>query len=280
MSDEQTFNFMKYMNVYKFETNLLGTGQKIVFKPITTGQMKELIQYQDLDDPFEIENVLDELIEQCVISPDDFKAEDLYIQDKEFLIYELRRKTKGNIFEFKHVCKDCNNESLQKIDLSNFEKKPLDENIKNVVKINENIKLKLRFLTRKEQKEILNIVDGMFKEEEKEIELKKDLDEYPNLKDKLQMKKAIEAGFLSNAYSIESIFSPSSSKSKKTLIEEKDVELFTKKELLESFSEQEFEHIKEWFDKYDFGVDFKFEIICPHCQSTEERELPVDSFFI
>jgi hypothetical protein len=71
-------DFKKYLNVYEFETTLPGSGEVIKYKPITTGQLKKLLIYEDDDDPSIIEEALDDLITSSVIS-EGFDVTDLKV---------------------------------------------------------------------------------------------------------------------------------------------------------------------------------------------------------
>ena len=86
-------DFKKYLNVYEFETTLPGSGVTIKFKPITTGQMKKLLVYENETDPSMVEEAMDELINSSV-STEGFDVKDVWLQDRFFLLVEIRRKTK------------------------------------------------------------------------------------------------------------------------------------------------------------------------------------------
>jgi len=42
---KSVIDLKKYLNVYTFEFELPGTGEKLKYKPITIGQMKQLLSY-------------------------------------------------------------------------------------------------------------------------------------------------------------------------------------------------------------------------------------------
>ena len=59
-------DFKKYLNVYQFEITLPGTGELIQFKPITTGQIKKLLVYEDSENLNIIGKAVDEGINTYV----------------------------------------------------------------------------------------------------------------------------------------------------------------------------------------------------------------------
>ena len=50
--------------MYEFDCTLPGTGQEIKFRPITTGQMKKLLVYEDSTSIQQVEEALDKLKRQ------------------------------------------------------------------------------------------------------------------------------------------------------------------------------------------------------------------------
>ena len=64
---ESGFDFRKYLNVYEFETTLPGTGDTVKFKPMTTGQLKKMLVYENSTNPMTVEKALDELISSSII---------------------------------------------------------------------------------------------------------------------------------------------------------------------------------------------------------------------
>ena len=62
-------HFRAYMNMYTFETVLPGNGEKVVYKPVTTGQLKKVLMFETSKDPDVMEKALDEIINECVVKP-------------------------------------------------------------------------------------------------------------------------------------------------------------------------------------------------------------------
>jgi hypothetical protein len=96
----------QFLNVYEFDCILPGSGQQVKFKPVTTGQMKKMLAYEQSDDPLDIEQALDGLITDCVVSPD-FDINKLYLQDRFYLLLQIRKHSKGDRYEFQWNCPAC-----------------------------------------------------------------------------------------------------------------------------------------------------------------------------
>lgn len=284
--------FKNYLNTYVFETELPGSGKTIAFRPITTGQIKKLLLYETSNDSDSIEDALDELINECVVKPEGFDISKLYLQDRFFLLVEMRKATRGNLFNFQTQCSSCGSQTQQVLKLSDLpikklsistpavnipdpvelpkvqkkgklvEKKPnvvkkekiINISDWNILELNENISVKLMLITRKIQKEAKDIFDK--RHVGKEIS---------------DVEKAIKLATLLYALSIESIITPDG--------EETDIPLEDREFLLNNISQTENDKILKWFDDNDFGIDFSFEAVCSQCNVTEKREIPLENFF-
>ena len=91
--------FLQHVNVYDFTCELPGSKQTVQFKPVTTGQIKKLLSYENETNYVVQEQALDDLISSSVLS-DGFDIGELFIYDRLFLLLEIRKKTKGEILEF------------------------------------------------------------------------------------------------------------------------------------------------------------------------------------
>ena len=272
-------SFKNYVNAYEFETVLPGNGKTITFKPITTGQIKRLLLYETSNDADSIEKSLDNVITECVIDKD-FNIDDLYLQDRFYLLLDLRKATKGNTYSFQSKCSKCDSQSAQNINLSKLTVKKLEtplakkvvkpiakkgsktveiiEEVKsdniteewNVVKLNENLKIRLSHITRKMQK---------------------DLREYLNSKNLTDHQKEIEEATSLYSFAIMSVITPEG--------EETNLSIDDKVYLIDNIPQGEIDKISNWFENNDFGVDFSFDVVCAHCQNVEKKVIPLDNFF-
>jgi hypothetical protein len=246
-------DFKKYLNVYQFETTLPGTGELIQFKPITTGQIKKLLVYEDSEDLNVIETVMDDLIMSSVIT-EDFNVDDLYLQDRFFLLIEIRKHSKGKHYNFEIKCPQCESQSLQSINLDElpFTLKP--ENVDYSVKVNDNITVVLNYVKRVDQKIAIDFVE------------KSD--------SKLQrMQQLAEISVVATAQVIESIVTPEGA--------DDSVSLEDRVFFLDNLSQQEFEMVTKWFGENTYGIDFEFELKCHHepCSFKQKIEIPLENFF-
>lgn len=291
-------NFRNYINTFVFDTELPGSGLHVSFRPVTTGQIKKLLLYETSQDPLSIETALDELIEECVIKPEGFKVKDLYIQDRFYLMVEIRKATRGSSYSFQTICASCGSQTQQNINLTNLlvtkltkgnksvetKKVSLPSTIKpkknklvektdenpdekpeiitkqetnewDVVKINDNISVRLTLVTRALQQEAFDLFKA----------------NHPNVDNVSDIEKTLDITTLLYALSIKSIITPEG--------EESDVPLEEKVFLLDNIRQEEQEKISKWYDKNDFGIDFSFDVPCTHCGYKEKKAVPVESFF-
>lgn len=239
-------SFKNYLNVYEFETKLPGSGETVKFKPLTTGNIKKLLIYENNTDEMDIENALDDIITSSVVS-EGFDIKELYLQDRFFLLVEIRKKTKGEKYRFEHTCPKCNSQSIQVINLDSL---PIifPDALEGKVEINEKISVILKHITRKEQIKAYKFVD----------------------KSMNRLQKIADMSLLTHAAGIKAIITPDG-KNDETSIEDR-------KYLLENIPTSAYERVRDWFDDNIFGVDFVIKIECP-CGNKIQTEIPLENFF-
>jgi hypothetical protein len=123
-----------------------------------------------------------------------------------------------------------------------------------VVKINDNISVRLSLVTRALQQEAFDL----FKVN------------HPNVDNISDIEKTLDITTLLYALSIKSVITPEG---------EEELPLEEKVFLLDNIQQQEQEKISKWYDNNDFGIDFSFDVICTHCGYKEKKAVPVESFF-
>jgi len=281
-------SFKDYLNTYVFETELPGSGDTISFKPVTTGQIKKLLLYETSNDPMSIEDSLDDLINECVIKPNDFDVRKLYLQDRFYLLVEIRKATRGNLYGFQTECTSCGSQTQQMLKLSELtvttltkkvekkseevinkqtKKRSLVEKKKeyikvptisidgwDIVKLNDNISVRLSLVTRNMQKQAIDMINDKHKGE-----------------DISEIQKTLELTTVLYGLSIKSIITPEG--------EEDNLPLEDKIFLLDNIQQSEQEKISEWYDKNEFGIDFSFDVECAQCHYKEKKAVPVENFF-
>lgn len=243
-------DFKRYLNTYEFSCVLPGSGKKVNFKPITPGQMKNLLVYEKEEDPMILENAMDDLIQSCIIN-ESFDIKDQYIQDRFFLIVEIRKKSKGELYKFTIDCPKCKSQSLNTINLDklNVVRLEIDKEKSNKVKLNNNITIELKHITRRDQN-----------------------DSYEKTKPKENNLKSLTDFMLSTyANSIVKIITPEEEINEPSY----DDRIF----LLSNITTGEYEKITEWFEKNDFGVNFVYKMKCEHCELSKKMDISVSDFF-
>jgi len=122
--------FLDYLNIYEFETVLPGSGETVKFKPLTTGQLKKLLIYENETNIMVQEDALDELIGSCVISDD-----------------------------FTYKCPKCESQILNSINLDDLKVTKIPEDIDNSLALTDHIGISLRHIKRKDFKTISKYID-------------------------------------------------------------------------------------------------------------------------
>lgn len=236
----------KYLDVYKTNVVLPGDGSEIEIRPLTTNDVKKLLVYEGNTDPTVEERILDEILEVST----NCDPKKLYLQDRYFLFFELRKATKGKKHNYQYTCPKCNNQSIQNIDLEQVVIKKLNPERNREIKVlNDKVILTIDHITREEQEESLQCIDL-----NNENVHEKELD--------------IRINYL--AACIKQIETPEG-------IE--DIDIKGKMDFLSDLPGNEYDKIKEWFENNEFGVDFTMTINCPHCDNKNTKELTLNNFF-
>ena len=243
-------DFKNYLNVYEFDTTLPGSKEVVKFKPITTGQLKRLLVYENEIDPMIIEKALDELISSCIVT-EGFDINKLYLQDRFFLLVEIRRKSKGDNYQFQYNCPECNSQSVQNINLTDLEVRGISEDIENTIKIDDNLSVRLFNVTRGSQREAFKGIK--------------------NIKNLTDTQRITEMALFTHAASIKCIIIPEG--------EIEDASLEDRKFLLENIPTDAYGKIRDWFSDNDFGMDFNYTIACKECDHEELLDIPIENFF-
>lgn len=275
-------HFKQYVNMYTFTSELPGSGEKITFKPVTTGQLKKVLMFETSKDPDIIEKALDEIANECVVSPENFNVEKLWLPDRFYLMLELRKATKGTKYTFQSMCASCSSQTQQTVSLSSIpvvrletEKKKspkkvsklreVTDNIEdtskptwNVIKINDNISVRVRFITREMQR---NIIDEITAMSTSPLSGSVETD----------TQKIMRMNTYLTAYAIDEIITPAGIDSNLPI--EEIIEF------IDNLKEDDIDLITKWFDEHKFGIELKFPVKCLHCGFEETKEIPLENFF-
>jgi hypothetical protein len=255
-------DYKKYLNVHEFETILPGSGEMVTYKPLTTAQIKKLLVYENEEDPVILEMALDDIITSSVIT-ENFDVNNLLLQDRFFLLVEIRKNSKGRYYDFNITCPECGSQSLQKIDLNDLGVGVIEGDIEKWVEVNEFLSIQLDFIRRGHQRFAVEVVNS----------------EGMNLAQRLA-----EMSLVATAAAMKAIKTPEGVDEKPSFEEKLD--------LLNNLSQLQFEKVGEWYEKNKFGVDFTYEMRCKHlvppekpgapgkpCKFSQRVDIPVTNFF-
>jgi transcription elongation factor Elf1 len=251
MSEERPKpKFLDYVNVYEFECTLPGSKEVIKFKPVITAQIKKLLTYENETNYIIQEKALDELISSSVLS-DNFNIDDLYIYDRMFLLMEIRKKTKGEVIEFKFTCPECGSQSLNRFDLNNLKLIQLEDEGDRIVELDK-IKVHLRHMKRRHQK----------------MDMKPH--HFPKNMNNTQRSYIFQVLF--HACAINKIETPDE-------IDEK-INIKDRIYFIENIPMMHMEKLREETESMAFGWDLEQNLKCNHCGHEEVQDIPItQSFF-
>lgn len=244
-------DLVQFLNQYVYDYTIKETKSKVQFKPITTGQMKALLVYEDSEDVDAIENMLDDLINGCVTT-DGFTVDTLTVQDRFDLLLEIRKRSQGDDYSFVTKCPKCGVDIMSNFNLSNLPVTSFPKNVNKIVKISENLSIELDFIRRGVQKEAYNLSKGGNKSDRQRM-----IDMTANIY-ALSMKKFI---------------TPDG--------EIVDASVEDKRKLLDALDSDTYDIINKWYKDFDYGTDFTYEVTCrdTECGWKEKRVIPITNFF-
>lgn len=249
MSDVKSVDIRGLLDIYEFPYTLSGSGRELLIRPITTGQMKRILAYEDETDPYVVEEALDRLISDCVVNKD-FDINQLYLQDRFALMLEIRSVTKGNTYQFNYKCPKCRLENVGVVNLSELPVKSLNRD-NNVITVSEKLKFEVDFPTRADQKDAVKKTIG------------KNLSYHEKIVD-------VQTGTFANA--IKRVHTPDE------VLE--NVSFEDKVYILDNISSTVFQQFGNWFKEHDFGVDFTSAVRCGGCGHEEKIDIPLSDFFV
>lgn len=243
--------FYDYLNVYEFDYQLPGSGESVKFKPLTTNQMKQLLQYEDETDPVKISKALDELISSAVVS-EDFNIDELYLRDRFALLIEIRKKTKGEVYQFQYNCPnpECQSQVLNSVNLDELEVKQKDTDY-GTIDVADNISIEIEHLKRKDEKDAVQNINS-----------------YEGIS---EAEKTFEHWTSVIASSIRKVVTPEG--------EDTDLTFEDKKFVIDNTPQSVIEKIGNWFSENWFGVDFEFTLKCHNCEYEKKESIPMNQLF-
>lgn len=247
--EKPKFDITKLQSIYEFETQLPGTGNWVRFKPFTTGQIKKILAFEGETDPIIVSEVINALIDEVILE-EDVSVHDFFIKDREYLLMEIRNKTKGHTWETEWKCDKCKSQNLLNVDLGKLPIKRIEkELIDYELKIMDNLTVNMKYLTVMDEMEIANTIDKSLSDNQKQAELV----------------ISMIAG------SIDSIVVNGE------LID--DMTFNDKKYFIEELPTTVYHAITGWLEKNDYGTDFQVKVSCRHCDNEMEVNVTPQNFF-
>jgi hypothetical protein len=212
--------------------------------------MKKLLVYENNEDPFVIEDIIDDIIKGCVIT-EGFDINKLKLQDRFKLLLDIRIKSKGVSYSFTLKCPACKANTPQTVKLDKLKEKKFDKDNSGLVMLNDSISITLSHITRGMQKEAQELVRKI-----------------PELTYTQQLMETVT---YSMALSVKSVLANGE--------EIKDSPLDDIVFVLDNVPDEEFAKLKNWYIDNDFGVVFKYKQACRHCDYVKEIDIPISNFF-
>ena len=241
-------SFKNYVNVYEFPCVLPGDGQEVMFKPLTTRQIKKLLVYDDESDILQIVNALNELVSSSITTKE-FNIDNIYLKDRLNLLIEIRKKTKGETFEFQFKCPDCGSQSINTLDLDSLESKEKSNEI-GKIQVNDDINIEIDHIKVSDEKIVIKSIDKKLSDNEKNFEYQINL----------------------LASSIKTVIHPDG--------KDENISFKDKVFLVNNTPNSLLQDIGNWLTDNWFGIWFEIEYSCNSCSYKEMKEIPTNQLFI
>jgi len=119
------------------------TGKEVKFRPFLVKEQKVLLIAYETQDRKQIINSVIDCIHSCV--DNQVEVNKLPIFDVDYIFTQIRSKSVGEKAELNLRCENCNETTPFTIDLSEIEPPKLNEVKKDLIEINESIKIKMKY---------------------------------------------------------------------------------------------------------------------------------------
>ena len=247
--EKPKIDFSKLNSIYEFETQLPGCGAWVRFRPFTTGQIKKILAFEGETDPLIISEVINALIDEVIIG-DEPKVHDIFMKDREYLLMEIRNKTKGPRWETEWKCEKCNSQNFLNVDLSKLPVTRIEKELVNYdCEIMPNLAVKMRYITVMDEMEIINRIDKNLSDKQKQAELV----------------ISMVAGSIENVTLNGNTIDEMSFEDKKYFLEESPTTVYHK--------------LTEWLSANEYGTDFTVKAKCHSCGNELEFNATPENFF-
>jgi hypothetical protein len=127
----------------KFNDTIPSTGEKVKLKPFRVADEKVLMLAGQSEDPNEIVNAIEQIIDNCV---ERNSKTPLSYFDFEYLFVKLRSISVGEVAKFGYKCVSCDHVNQVSIDISKVKIKTNEDKDRNI-KISDNLMFRMRYPT-------------------------------------------------------------------------------------------------------------------------------------
>ena len=132
------------INTPTFELVLPSTAKKIKYRPFLVREEKILVMAMESDDMKQITSAIIDILNNCILTRG-IKVEKLSTFDIEYLFLNVRSKSVGETVEVNVTCPDDGVTQVQmEIDIDSI-KVQKDKNHTNIVKLDDNLSMKLKY---------------------------------------------------------------------------------------------------------------------------------------
>ena len=132
------------INTPTFELVLPSTAKKIKYLPFLVREEKILVMAMESDDMKQITSAIIDILNNCILTRG-IKVEKLSTFDIEYLFLNVRSKSVGETVEVNVTCPDDGETQVQmEIDIDSIKVKK-DKNHTNIVKLDDNLSMKLKY---------------------------------------------------------------------------------------------------------------------------------------
>ena len=132
------------INTPTFDLVLPSNGKKIKYRPFLVREEKILVMAMESDDMKQITSAIIDILNNCILTKT-IKVEKLSTFDIEYLFLNVRSKSVGETVEVNVTCPDDGETQVQmEIDIDSI-KVQKDKNHTNIVKLDDNLSMKLKY---------------------------------------------------------------------------------------------------------------------------------------
>ena len=137
------------INTPTYELTLPSNGKKIKYRPFLVREEKILIMALETEDQKQITDAVIQILSSCIVTRG-VKIEKLATFDIEYLFLNVRSKSVGETISLNLICPDDEKTSVEvSIDLDSIKVKK-DKSHTNIVKLDDNLSLKLKYPSMKQ----------------------------------------------------------------------------------------------------------------------------------